>query len=865
MRKWEGESRFGGLHGQACRGDLIPRHGLYKLNFPPMRTPIRQIILPTAFLLILITASGGLAELPAPFTDTRGPVINAGMKVQVDHEGVQAPGYVWTRPESKTNWSAQWIGVSTPATGTTLANCLRKEVTLDQTPKRVTAWLTADNYLLYINGKPAARGPSDPGKDYFGGESQRHFYEVRDLTPLFHKGTNAISAELLGCNKLLFEALVEYPDGKTVTITSDPTWKGIDSPYLKMAMTPAQDSGVVGGGPAVLFDATAEPTGWLLPNFDDSSWPTCTVVPAPPQTLVVSELPPLMEVRYPYFNITNVVGNVSIPDEPLQPGHPITVQGSGQFTLHFDKIMAGRCGIKVKGSKGARLYLVSNETSDPQGARLYEVQLRDGEQSFESRDYYALGSLTVIVRDAAQPVEIEDVSADFLSQPIAYQGSFSCSDEALNKLWKSGRWSTQICMITHHLDSPQHQEPISDYGDYLIADLVNYYTMGNNPWLAKQDLIKWTWVMENEKYHTFHTSYMFYWLQSLVNYYEFTGDKALVQELAPSVHAMIDQFTSYIGTNGIISQAPNYMFMDWVAVHDDKNPSIQFACHHPPAVIGQGYMTALFYGALSDGIKVAKITDDPARAEKYEALRKQILEAYNKELWNGDRGMYRDGKPFVTTIKPYDWMPADVQMESFSVQNNANAVLHDLAPTNAQAAIIENMMANKNWDVTPYFMHFVFDSLDHAGLFEKYGVAKMHEYKVIPETQTVREMGPEKGDYSHGWIASPTYQMSSKILGIKPTSPGFATLEIKPELCGLTWAKGTVPTPHGKVAVSWKQEMGKFTLEATVPKGTTAQIAVPTTGYQTDVQASGVRFLKLDQGRAIYEAGPGSYIFIAKN
>jgi hypothetical protein len=107
--------------------------------------------------------------------------------------------------------------------------------------------------------------------------------------------------------------------------------------------------------------------------------------------------------------------------------------------------------------------------------------------------------------------------------------------------------------------------------------------------------------------------------------------------------------------------------------------------------------------------------------------------------------------------------------------------------------------------------------------------------------------------------------MSSKILGIKPTSPGFATLEIKPELCGLTWAKGTVPTPHGKVAVSWKQEMGKFTLEATVPKGTTAQIAVPTTGYQTDVQASGVRFLKLDQGRAIYEAGPGSYIFIAKN
>ena len=52
--------------------------------------------------------------------------------------------------------------------------------------------------------------------------------------------------------------------------------------------------------------------------------------------------------------------------------------------------------------------------------------------------------------------------------------------------------------------------------------------------------------------------------------------------------AVIDQFSSYLGKNGIISEAPNYMFMDWVTVHDDKNPKIYFACHHPPAVIGQG-------------------------------------------------------------------------------------------------------------------------------------------------------------------------------------------------------------------------------------------------------------------------------------
>ena len=123
-------------------------------------------------------------------------------------------------------------------------------------------------------------------------------------------------------------------------------------------------------------------------------------------------------------------------------------------------------------------------------------------------------------------------------------------------------------------------------------------------------LRKWAWVMENAKYTTFHTSYMFYWLQSLINYYDYTGDESLVAELTPNVYALIDQFTSYIGPNGIISEAPNYMFMDWVQVHDDENPQIRFPCHHPPAVIGHGYMTALFYRALADAITVSKLEND---------------------------------------------------------------------------------------------------------------------------------------------------------------------------------------------------------------------------------------------------------------
>ena len=143
----------------------------------------------------------------------------------------------------------------------------------------------------------------------------------------------------------------------------------------------------------------------------------------------------------------------------------------------------------------------------------------------------------------------------------------------------------------------------------------------------------------------------------------------------------------------------------------------------------------------------------------------------------------------------------------------------------------------------------------------------MHEYKVMPETQTVREMGPEKGDYSHGWIATPAYQMPSKILGVRPISPGFASVLIKPETCGLSWAKGSVPTPQGKVDVSWKIEGDKFTLDVTIPTGSTARIEVPGKEAQIIDKGDGStapKSLSIMNGKTIFEALAGCYSFTSK-
>ena len=269
------------------------------------------------------------------------------------------------------------------------------------------------------------------------------------------------------------------------------------------------------------------------------------------------------------------------------------------------------------------------------------------------------------------------------------------------------------------------------------------------------------------------------------------------------------------------------MFMDWVNIAG-------FGCHHPAAVIGHGYVTAFYYHGLEMASRVAALTGDTARREKYKKLRAKIAEAFNLELWVVDQGFYRDGKPFQTSVKPRQWLPADKEVETFSPHVNLLAVLYDLAPKENQAAIVSKVLAEKPLNTQPWFMHWVFQAIDPAGLFDEYATLQMNRWQIVPETQSFREMW-NGGDLSHGWCSTPLVQMSSKILGITPAAPGFKLISIRPQLCHLTWAKGKVPTPRGDVEVSWSLQGQTFSLDASVPEGETAEVELPVDRFEYPV------------------------------
>jgi hypothetical protein len=92
---------------------------------------------------------------------------------------------------------------------------------------------------------------------------------------------------------------------------------------------------------------------------------------------------------------------------------------------------------------------------------------------------------------------------------------------------------------------------------------------------------------------------------------------------------------------------------------------------------------------------------------------------------------------------------------------------------------------------------------------------------------------------AHGWSSGPTVWLMEEVLGIQPTGPGFSTVNIRPDLVDLSWAKGGEPTPHGLLKVDARKENSKMALTVDLPEGVAAKVSVPITSPSAHVLVNG--------------------------
>lgn len=81
--------------------------------------------------------------------------------------------------------------------------------------------------------------------------------------------------------------------------------------------------------------------------------------------------------------------------------------------------------------------------------------------------------------------------------------------------------------------------------------------------------------------------------------------------------------------------------------------------------------------------------------------------------------------------------------------------------------------------------------------------------------------------HSHGWSSGPTSALTEYIVGLSVISPLGLTWSISPQFADLDFAEAGFVTSIGKFQASWTKKSDRYTLEFTVPGGTSGKLTLP--------------------------------------
>ncbi len=660
----------------------------------------------------------------------------------------------------------------------------KKTISINKPVKSVKAFVSGDaKYTLYINGKLTIRGPAAVGGDYDNRQPMPYwFYDETDLD--FSMGENLVTANVvlqpevpcdcsMGHGGFMFEAHIAYADGTSEVVATDETWLcGIDRRYQKpytyiacrnVSITPPVD----------FKPARVTPCVW---------------------NLIPKEIPNLIQRRIAFGEL--IVPYASNQQRVSAKSGVITLLpgAPAHLVLDFGRVYSAYISLEVSAEENVALRIGAQEIIGRTDKTEY-LSLRAGKTAFDSLNMYSARYLDISTSNFTKPFTLK-VDLIFTAYPFEFAGEFECSDASLNKIFDVCRWTNVLCRQSLHLDSPMHLEPLGCTGDYYIESLMNYYCFGDK-WLTRLDILRTAWLIEEKDANMFHPSYSLIWTEMIRDYVLYTGDSGILARVRSAVELVLKRFMSYVGDSGIVDDPPNFMFMDWVYVGE-------YCLHHPPKVLGQGYISAFFYRALQNGAYFCTRLGDAQAAEFYEKTAEQVKAAFNRLLWDEEKGLYCEGKNGATVYEEKPWLPYGDGLY-FGQHTNTLAVLFGLAPDEQCGVIMEKVMTDTSlFQAQPYFMHFVFGALHKAGFFEKYGNDQIRRWsQLIAECDTsLKEVWSGFDcDYSHAWGGTPAYQLPARILGVVPVDDGFKQVRISPVLGDLEWARGKIPTPYGIIEV----------------------------------------------------------------
>ncbi len=393
-------------------------------------------------------------------------------------------------------------------------------------------------------------------------------------------------------------------------------------------------------------------------------------------------------------------------------------------------------------------------------------------------------------------VTVGAVSLDAEWKDIPVKGSFRCSDEELNCIWDVSVKTLALTCREVFIEGIKRDHWVWS-GDAVQSFLMNYYVFGDYD--GCRDTL---WALRGKDPVPRHLNhimdYTFYWFDAVEKYRLYSGDKNIARQIWPRMKSLMAFALGRLDANGRpVDRPDDWMFIDWASVELPNHGGVT------------SFEQMLLVRALEATALVAKEVGAETDAESYLARAKKLRAEIVPLFWNEEKGglmhlLKNDG-----TLHPL-----------LTRYPNMFGLFYGYFDEAQKKRVVKDVLLNdKVMKIqTPYMRFYELESLCALGMQKevtkeikaywggmlKLGATSFWELYNPSESglQHYAMYGRRFGrSLCHAWGASPVYLFGRYYLGVTPTSPGFKTYEVKPNLGGLDWIEGDVPTPWGRIHV----------------------------------------------------------------
>ncbi len=483
----------------------------------------------------------------------------------------------------------------------------------------------------------------------------------------------------------------------------------------------------------------------------------------------------------------------------------ITVQGTGTIRLDFGTESAAWMEIDSTDLAG-KVEMGVSEYNAPAHERCIAAPERVGNTyrlKLNPQYYEGVRFGWVYVRSfSGQPWHISAIRLVCQIKPTNYDGSFSCSNPMLTRIWYTGAYTVKLNLEKSYFGAilMNRGDRISWTGDAHIAQAASMAAFGN-----------WGFVKKNLDFtandYNGIASYALYWVLSLVDYYRYTGDSAAVWQYIANAQGKLSQAQAMFDD-------PLIVFYGW----DDRLAGgfLRYGNHESR----QAYRMLFVETCRQFAWALGAAGEDALREQYLQIARQHAAKIQTEPDWASRIGIFAASDGINAGV------PTPSEDHLFHERDFTNPVERiSFSPFNQYFVV--RAMGKMNW--TDEALQTVLE--DWGGQIEYGGTSFFECYwptwnDIIPQNGPIPDCTAGLTSLCHPWSAGCTTWLTEYVAGITPTAPGFATVDITPHLGRLlTRVAADAPTPHGIIHASFDVERGVADL--TTPPGVVARIGIP--------------------------------------